>query len=158
MPAAGLVRLPATDHDYGGVVAGWAAVQQPLVAARSAPADHAYGVELIDEVGNGHQLRHGAEGLASEVGVRAGEDHARAPRREGAHERDDSRIEKLCLVDGDDVRVVAQILRDLQRRIDGHCLYGSTVVARDGEHAAVPIIEMRLEDLNVLLRDDRSAH
>src|SRR5512140_2406218 len=110
MPAARLVALPPTDHDRRRIVAGGPAVDQPLIPARGSAADHADRMQLIHQIGNGHELRHGSEWLAAKVRVRSREYHAGSARSHGSDERDDPGIEKLRLVDGNDLRVVAKVL------------------------------------------------
>src|SRR5437588_12857073 len=72
LPAPRLVRLPSPDHDRGTVPQGGPAVDEALVAARRLSAHHANRLELVDDLRDGEQRRHGPEGGAPEIHVEAG--------------------------------------------------------------------------------------
>jgi hypothetical protein len=67
-------------------------------------------VQLVDEISHGHELWHWPKGLAAEIGVGAGDDHADAALRQRPDQGDDPRVEKLRLVHRDDICVVAETL------------------------------------------------
>src|SRR5438874_2323884 len=73
LPAPRLVRLPSPDHDRRAIPEGGPAVDEALVAARRLPAHYANRLELVDDLRDGEQRRHGAEGEAAEIHVDAGE-------------------------------------------------------------------------------------
>src|SRR5437588_122 len=86
---------------------------QPLIAAGGAPAKDANRVQLIDDLRYSHQFRHRAERLASKIGVRSRHDYPAPATGERGHQRDDSFIHELGLVDCDDVRRRVDFLADL---------------------------------------------
>src|SRR4051812_19128135 len=157
-PAACLVALVTADHDRRGVVAGGPPTDQALVSAGWVAADDADRVQLVDHFCDGEQLRHRAERLAAEIGVRAGENHATAARCERGHEVDHGGREKLCFVDRDHLRVVAHRACDLLRRVDRHRLHAPPIMARHVVDASVALVEMRLEHLHALLGDERATN
>src|SRR5918999_5915707 len=85
VPAPCLVRLTSADHDRRRIVPRRSPIDDALVSAGRPAADHADRVQLVDELCVSHELRHGAERLPTEVGVRAGDDHAQPTRRKGAN-------------------------------------------------------------------------
>jgi hypothetical protein len=76
------VRLRTSDHYLGGIVGCGFTLNEPLIAAGGASAKDADRVELVDHLGDRHQLGHGAERLTAKVGVGAGDDDASAPTRQ----------------------------------------------------------------------------
>src|ERR1035437_2337620 len=73
-------------------------------------------------------------------------------------ERDDAAIQELHFVDRHHLRERIEPKRDLLGGIDRNRLDRAPVMRADGVHAAVAVVEMRLEHLHALLRDQRSAH
>ena len=111
--AARLVALAAAHHDGRRVVARRFPVEEALIPAGRVAADDADGLQLVDDFRDGHELAHRAERLAAEIGVRAGQDHAHAAARERRGDSDDVRIQKLGLVDGDELRLGPDQAEDL---------------------------------------------
>ena len=101
-PAAGFVGFLSADEDDRVVVAGRAAVDQPLRAGGRLAADDADGVQLDNFVGAAQQLRHRAEGLAAEIQVEPGDHDTQAALGKPVRDFGDRRREELRLVDGDD--------------------------------------------------------
>ena len=60
-------------------------------------------MELVHHLGDRHEVRHRAERLAAKVGVGAGENHPTTARGERRRDVYDRVIEKLRLVDRNDV-------------------------------------------------------
>src|SRR2546430_11498400 len=81
-----LVRLPPAHHDRRAVPGSGLAVDEALVPRRRSPAHDADRLELVDDLGHRHQDGHGAEGLAPEVAVGAGDDHAHSRSEEHTSE------------------------------------------------------------------------
>src|SRR5205085_1651446 len=153
MAAPGLVRLAPADHDGRRFVGRRLAVDESLVARGGAAAHDADRVELVHDLRRRHQLRHRAEAFAAEVAVRAREDDAHAAPGERVRHADDAGVEELRFVHRDDLGVGPDLLRDLERGLHRLRLDDGAVVARDGEDAAVPVVEMRLGDLHAFARD-----
>src|SRR5439155_17704193 len=73
---------------------------------------------------------------------------------ERSDQRDDPLIHELGFVDGNNVGNWIDLLADLGGGIGWNCLDGATVVARDRVNTPVPGVEVRLEYLDPLSRDD----
>ena len=73
--ATRLIRLVAANLNDGRVVSRGASFHEPLVPARRRAAQHADRVKLVDHLGYGHQVRHRPERFATEIGIRARNDH-----------------------------------------------------------------------------------
>ena len=82
------------------------ALAQALGVDGRGAADHAYGGEFGDFVGEGHEVGDGAEGLVGEGGVEAGEDDALAEVNEFHGEMGEVVVEELDFVEADDVDFV----------------------------------------------------
>ena len=141
-PAPGLVGLRSADLNDGGVIPGRPTFDEPLVPARRCSAQHTDGVEFIHDLRNGHEPRHRAKRLAAKVGVGSGHNDATPPSCQGRRDVDHAIVQKLRLIDRDDLGHRINALRNLRRRVDGHGFHGSTVVARDRVDASVSPVEM----------------
>src|SRR5690606_11415154 len=97
-------------HDRGGIVGGWSAVNQALVAAGGISTQHADGVQLVHHFRHGQQGGHGAEGFTAKVGVHAGEYHPASAVGEVGGECHDVVVQELRLIHRDHLRpwVLAQ--------------------------------------------------
>src|SRR2546426_7059458 len=95
MPASRLVRLPSPDHDGGAVPQRGLPVHEALIAAGRVAAHHADGLELVDDLRDGEQCRHGTEGEASEIHVDAGEHDPHALVGEGVGDRSEEHTSEL---------------------------------------------------------------
>jgi hypothetical protein len=115
-------------------------------------------VELVDDLGYRHELGHRAEGLAAKIGVGPCQDDPPPAARERGHEGDDPLVEKLRFVDGNYVRRRIDLLPDLEGRVGWNRLNGATVMTGDRVNARIPLVQVRLEDLDALARDDRAAY
>src|SRR6185437_12994827 len=98
MATACLIGLPTPHHDHRRVVAGGLPLDESLIATGGAATDHADRVQLVHHIGNGHELRHGAERLTAEIGVGACENHADAARGERRGEWRDTGVQELRLI------------------------------------------------------------
>jgi hypothetical protein len=98
--AAGFVETRCADDDE------FLALAQALGVDGRGAADHAYGGEFGDFVGEGHEVGDGAEGLVGEGGVEAGEDDALAEMNELHGEMREVVVEELDFVEADDVDFV----------------------------------------------------
>ena len=148
-PAASLVQLRSADHH---------AFPPAFLAVgpiRGIAAHHADRERLRDVLGDREQLRHGLERFTGVVLVEAGDDDALPPSREPLAHLDQVRPEELSLVDADHlcfVRVAEHILRgrDGSRR-DSQLAVGDDLIV------GVSDVDRRLEDLDLLAGDERSA-
>ena len=99
-------------------------------------------MELVHYFGDCHEVRHRAEWLAAEIGIRSRQNHAATACGKGADEPDDALIEKLRFVDCDDVRHRIDLLRDLGGRIGRNGFDRPAVVAGNGINAGVALVEV----------------
>jgi hypothetical protein len=113
-------------------------------------------VKLVHELGVRHQLRHCAEWLAAKIGIRSRNDHTQSATSERSHQWNDARVQELRFVDGDHIGQRIQLLRDLNGRVNGNSLDGTTVMTRDRVQPLIPLIEVRFEHLHLLLGDHRT--
>src|SRR5262245_60171569 len=157
-PTACFVCFTTPDHDRRRVVAGRLATDQTLIAARGIPADHTDRVELVDYFGNSEQLWHWAKRLAAEITIGTGENDTRAAVRQCRRQVHDRWIEKLRLVDRHDLRLRRHEPGDLLGRVHRDRLHTPAVMARDVVDPRVALVEVRFENLNGLLRDDRATN
>src|SRR5688572_17348206 len=155
---ARFIGFLAAHHDRGGVVARGSSVDEALIAAGRPAAHHADRVELVDHFGDRQQLGHRPEGLSAEIYVGAGDDHAQSTLRERRRELHDSAIEKLRFIDADDLRVDLEAGADLLCGVDRHGFDRPSIVARHGVDPRIPRVQMGLEYLRFLPRDDRAPH
>lgn len=147
--AAGLVETGGADDDE---LLGLA---EALGVDGRAAADHADGGELGDDVGEGHEIGHGTEGLVGEGGVEAGEEDTFAEGDELEGEGDDVRGEELDLIDADDVGGVELGMQEgaeLFDRGDRDGLVGVRGVRGDGG-AEVAEVDIRLVTGDALAGD-----
>jgi DNA-binding protein HU-beta len=156
--AACLVGFTAAHHDRWGFVDRWFPVDQPLIATRFFTADDANGMKLLNVLCDSHQLWHGSERLPSEIRIRAGQDHPHSAIGEVSCYAHNPLVEELRLVYRDDFGVWPDQLHYLSGRIHGLGFDGNTVMGRDRVKSGVPIVEVRLEDLDSFLGYDGSAY
>src|SRR5260370_30996404 len=128
-----LIRLAPTDHDDLTIPECRLAVHEPLIARRGSAAHHADRLELVDDLGDTHEGRHGAEGQATEGDLASGEDHAYAVVGEPVRQVDDAIVEELALVHGDDFRAALPPPGNLFGGIDPLGFDRDPVVRGDGE-------------------------
>src|SRR5204862_6184352 len=76
VPAAGLIRLAAPEHDDGSVPPRRFPFDQPWIARRRPATDHADRLELVDHLRDAHECGHGPEREATEIDVGAGKNDA----------------------------------------------------------------------------------
>src|SRR6267143_2609390 len=153
-----LVGLRPSDHDLGRIVGGRTPADETLVATGWTTAEHADRVQLVDHLGDRHQVRHRAKRLPAKICVRSRDDDAPASARQGSHQRDDALIQELRFVDRDDVGHRIDLLSDLRGRVGRDRLDGATVVARNRIDTRVPGIEVGLEHLHPFPRDNRPPY
>ena len=116
LPAARFVQLGGADDHHRVVIAGRLAIDQALGAAGRLAAHHADGVQLVHHLRLCHQHRHRPEGLAAEIGVQAGHDHAHPAVGQALRHVDHLAVEKLGFIDGHDGRFGVQLVRSPRRR------------------------------------------
>ena len=100
--ATRFVGLEAADLDGGSLGRRGLSVDQALIARCELTALNTNRVQLVDDFGDRKKLRNGSEGLAAEVHVSAGDDHANTSVGERGHDINDTIIQELHFVDGDD--------------------------------------------------------
>jgi hypothetical protein len=110
-------------------------------------------VELVHDFGYGHKLGHRPEWLSAKIRVRSGQNDDAAARGKRSDYFNDSVIEKLGLINRDDLRRWIDLLSYLRGGIRRNCLDSSSVVTRHGINPGVARVEMRLENLNALFGD-----
>ena len=76
------------------------AVDQALCARSRFAAHHADGVQLVDQLGHGHQARHRTKRFTTEVCVQTGDQHPPSGLRQLVDDGDEFVVEELGLVDG----------------------------------------------------------
>src|SRR5258706_11773385 len=148
--ASGLVRGVA-DFDLG------IASRDALRVMRRTPATNADRMHLRDILGNREQGRHRSEWTPHVILIESGGDDADASVGELHADIDDARIEELDLIDADDLHSDLHPRQQLGARGDGMRLEPA-VVARNDVLGTEAIIDQRLEDLDPLPRDHRTAH
>jgi hypothetical protein len=110
-------------------------------------------VQFVDDLGDREQLGDRTERFPPEVHVGTGDDDTQAPIGEVVDDTNQATVQKLRLVDADDLRFRPNELGDLKRRGYGLRLDAGTVVRTDPLDPTVPPIQVRLEDLDVLSGD-----
>src|SRR5262249_13763706 len=101
LAAARLVLLGCSDDDRVAGIRSRQTVDEPLCRRRRTAAAVADGLELVDELGVGEQLRHRADGQPAEVLIEPCGDDPRTAVGERQRRTDDARFEELHLVDAD---------------------------------------------------------
>ncbi len=117
-------------------------------------AHHADCVQLRDVLGNRHQLWDGLERPPQIVLIQSRDDDSLSGGGQFLTDVDEIRIEKLPLVDADDVGPTHE-QHDLRRRVDGR-REDRILVVRDHRFLAVAYFDGWLEDLDMLSRDLRT--
>jgi hypothetical protein len=125
-----------------------------LIAAGGASAEDANRVQLVDDLGNSHEFRHRTKGFSPKVSIGSRHDYPTAPACQRSNQWNYPIIHELGFVDRDDVRRWIDLLADLGRGISRNRLNSPTIVTRDCVYARVSRVEMRLEHLDFLARDD----
>jgi len=150
--AARLVILPGSYQDGGIVVVGRLAVDHALRAAGGRSAYHADSLQLVHHLGLGHEGGHWAERLASEIGVEAGDDDAKAILGQPLGKLDQAAVEELAFVDCHHSRI--RLDEGLNFRGVGH-RHGRIERAVMLGHLArgVSQVDLGFENLHVLARD-----
>ena len=97
-------------------------------------------MQLVDPLRVRQEQPHGTEGLAAEVHVGARHDDAHPPIRQRIGNLADSIVQELGLVDGDDLRLRANLFGDLHGVGHGLGVDLPAVVRRDTEVAAVAVV------------------
>jgi hypothetical protein len=137
--------LGGTDQDLGVAGGRRTAVDQSLRhRGVERTADHAHRAQLHDVVREREQLRQGAERIALEVPIQAGDEHDRAALDEVADDAGERDVEELRLVDRDDL-VTGREQRDLRGHRDRLGIHGLAAVRRDLRAPRVPFAEAVLE-------------
>jgi len=143
-------------HPGGADQHAVAAGDQPLRVVRRIAADDADGQRLGDVFGNREELRHRLERTAQVVLIQTRDDHTFPAVRERVARGRQVRVEELPFVNPDDLGVVVDALHELVGAL--HALRRHTHVAvRDDVIFAVAVVDERLEDLDLLLRNLRAA-
>ena len=125
---------------------------QALGVVRRIAADDADREGLGDVLGDREQLRHRLERTAQVVLIQSGHDHALAAIRERVARGRQIGVEELTLVDADDFGVAVHARQEFVGRL--HVLRRNPHLAvRDDMAVAVAVVDERLEDLDLLLRD-----
>ena len=142
--AEGLVNVFLAQEDE--VVA----LAEAVRVVRERAAADADGVHLLHVLGDGHQARHGPEGLAEVVGVESGGDHAHAAVGQGLADFHEAFVEELRLVDADHFHVGADFFEHLGGGADGGGGDFMEVV-RDDFDVGVAFVYDGLEDGDLLV-------
>jgi len=143
--------------DGGAFGGGRDAIDQPLIPRRQFAAADANRMKFVDLLGNSQKMGDRPEGLAAEIHVGARQDDPHTAVGQVIHDRHDSQVEELGLVDGDHVDAGPNPLRDLHRRRNRSSFQAGPRVGADLKASPVAIIEVGLEDLNVPSCDERTA-
>jgi len=125
--------------------------------ARGATALHANRAELNHLVRVRHQQRHNPERLATEVLIQPCHDDRLARIRQLHAQAHQLLVEKLRLLDGDDLRVGVQMAQQLARIAHGDGFPLHAVVRRDGS-VREAVIQRVLKHLHLLAGVHRAAH
>ena|SRR5688572_14904044 len=109
---------------------GWRGlpVDQALIARCELTALNTNRVQLVDDFGDRKKLRNRSEGLAAEVHVGAGDDHANASVGERGHDIHYAIIQELDFVDRDDLGVGSHAFGQVERVRDRFGYDSATVV------------------------------
>jgi hypothetical protein len=156
LAATGLVYLGCADQNDWIVKSGGLAVNKALGAAGFFATDNTYSVELVNVLGAGHEVGHGAEGDTAEVSVKASTDDAEAPVGQLITYLDDVGIEELDFVYGHDSGQGIERGRNVGGAADRP---GIKVEAVVGSHPSGVItgVNGRLKDLDMLAGDNCPA-
>ena len=142
--AEGLVDVFLAEEDE--VVA----LAEAVRVVRERAAADANGMHLLHVLGDGHQARHGPEGLAEVVGVEAGHDDAHAAVGEGLADFDEGLVEELRLVDADDLHLGG----DFVEHLGGGADWGGgdfMEIVRDHLDVGVAFVDDGFEDGDLLV-------
>ncbi len=149
-----LVALAPTDLDGGALRGSGRSVDEPLVPRGQVAADDADGVQFVDALRHGQELRTRPERFAAKVHVGSDGDDADAPVGEVVDQSHGAVVQEPRFVDGYDLRIALKSLRNLNGVADGDRLDLGALVGADPVGPSVPIIQMRLEDLHLRLGDE----
>jgi hypothetical protein len=147
-PAAGFIRIGRTDKNALGIVYG------SLGPVRRSAASYTDSERFRDVLGDREQLGNGIKGTATVILIQAGHDDALSHIREPIADNNQLEIEKLGLVNADDLRAAINQLRNLASSADKLRLHLHIAVA-DDVVIAESAIDGRFENLNALLCDLR---
>lgn len=155
--AASSVRFARTDDHLslcafgGGRVLGRSEVA--LREARRSVADGTDRDHCLDFVGDSHQRRHGAEGIALVVHVQPADDDPATGFPMATNELDDFGAEELPFIDNDHLGVVGDERIHLGNRADCESAQACATVARESRRV-VALIDRVLEGDDLLSGED----
>ena len=134
------------------------AIDQSLVPSSEVPASNTDGMELVDLLGNGQELRYGSEGLPTKIHVRSSDDHPDTSVSKSVCYPYHTRVQELSLVDGYNLGPREYGLGNVDRVGDREGLGPVAIVGNYRKDAPISVVQVRFEHLDFAFGDESPAY